>query len=118
MSSGLVRGPFSFKMQIGFGAAADNSAKLSVQRDCEKAAPREARSSKCSGPCFEAGRVFLPREAAWLVDYETVILGFPSAKYDDQVDSTVQFLKWAEERNAYATPMVMPIVITGPRPWD
>jgi len=48
--------------------------------------------------CLEKG------EAAWLVDYETVILGFPSAKYDDQVDSTVQFLKWAEERNAYATP--------------
>jgi predicted phage terminase large subunit-like protein len=68
--------------------------------------------------CFEAGRVLLPREAAWLVDYETELLGFPSAKYDDQVDSTVQFLEWAEERNAYATPMVMPIVITGPRPWD
>jgi phage terminase large subunit-like protein len=60
--------------------------------------------ANAQAPCFEAGRVFLPREAAWLVDYETVILGFPSAKYDDQVDSTVQFLKWAEERNAYATP--------------
>jgi phage terminase large subunit-like protein len=44
--------------------------------------------------------VFLPTAAPWLGEYEAEVLGFPSAKYDDQVDSTVQFLEWAEERNA------------------
>jgi predicted phage terminase large subunit-like protein len=41
---------------------------------------------------FEAGRVFLPREAPWLEEYVREITGFPSGKYDDQVDSTSQAL--------------------------
>jgi hypothetical protein len=57
----------------------------------------------------------LPRQAPWLAGYEIELLDFPSAKYDDQIDSTVQFLEWAEERVAYRTPMVMPIIIEGPR---
>jgi predicted phage terminase large subunit-like protein len=67
--------------------------------------------------CFEAGRVLLPSEALWLPDCETELLGFPSAKYDDQVDSTIQFLEWAEEKNAHRTPIVPPIIIEGPRHW-
>jgi predicted phage terminase large subunit-like protein len=47
--------------------------------------------------CFEAGRVVLPKSAPWIADYETELLGFPSAKFDDQVDSTTQFLEWAQE---------------------
>jgi phage terminase large subunit-like protein len=54
--------------------------------------------------------VLLPSEALWLPDYETELLGFPSAKYDDQVDSTIQFLEWAEEKNAHRTPIVPPII--------
>jgi phage terminase large subunit-like protein len=61
--------------------------------------------------------VLLPSEALWLPDYETELLGFPSAKYDDQVDSTIQFLEWAEEKNAHRTPIVPPIIIEGPRHW-
>jgi len=41
---------------------------------------------------FENGRVFLRREAPWLNDYVAELTGFPGAKYDDQVDSTTQFL--------------------------
>jgi hypothetical protein len=67
--------------------------------------------------CFEAGRVLLPCEAPWLVDYETELLGFPSAKYDDQVGSSVQFLEWAEERNLFTSPLVMPIVVPLARPF-
>ncbi len=26
------------------------------------------------------------------------LLGFPSAKFDDQVDNTAQFLEWVQER--------------------
>lgn len=49
-------------------------------------------------PLFEAGMVCLPRTADWLVDYEKELLGFPSTKYKDQVDSTSQYLNWALER--------------------
>jgi len=59
--------------------------------------------------CFEAGRVLLPKSAPWIADYETELLGFPSAKFDDQVDSTTQFLEWAQERAAYQVPFVAPI---------
>lgn len=32
------------------------------------------------------GRVFFPRHAAWLADFETELLTFPAGKHDDQVD--------------------------------
>jgi phage terminase large subunit-like protein len=41
---------------------------------------------------FHGGQVLLPREAHWLSDYVSELTGFPGAKYDDQVDSTTQFL--------------------------
>jgi len=44
---------------------------------------------------MEAGRVWLPESAVWLVDYETQICQFPYSKFDDMVDSTSQFLRWA-----------------------
>ncbi|MGE0095975.1 MAG: phage terminase large subunit [Alphaproteobacteria bacterium] len=43
---------------------------------------------------FEAGQVVLPREAEWLGDYLSEILGFPNGRHDDQVDSTSQALEW------------------------
>ena len=43
---------------------------------------------------FENGSVLLPREASWLRDYIIELTGFPNTKYDDQVDSTVQFLDY------------------------
>jgi len=49
-------------------------------------------------PLFEAGMVWLPPSASWLIDYEKELLGFPSSKYDDQVDSTSQYLNWSNER--------------------
>ena len=41
---------------------------------------------------FENGKVFVPTEAPWLRDYIAELTGFPGTKYDDQVDSTTQFL--------------------------
>lgn len=49
---------------------------------------------------FEAGMVYLPFTAPWLVDYEIEMTIFPLAPHDDQVDSTSQFLKWAHENQA------------------
>jgi predicted phage terminase large subunit-like protein len=43
---------------------------------------------------IENGFVFLPRSASWLPDYIRELTGFPGTKYDDQVDSTTQFLDY------------------------
>jgi predicted phage terminase large subunit-like protein len=43
---------------------------------------------------FENGRVFLPRTALWLADYIHELTSFPGTRYDDQVDSTTQFLDY------------------------
>ena len=45
---------------------------------------------------FEAGQVYLPEQAPWLGEYLHEILAFPASRYDDQIDSTSQFLTWAE----------------------
>jgi predicted phage terminase large subunit-like protein len=47
---------------------------------------------------FEAGRVRLPIEAPWLVDFEREVLAFPNAKHDDQVDALVLALSQLRER--------------------
>jgi phage terminase large subunit-like protein len=45
-------------------------------------------------PLIEAGKIWLPERAPWLVEYETQIARFPLADNDDLVDSTSQFLNW------------------------
>lgn len=44
---------------------------------------------------FEQGNVLFPKSAPWLDELEREILGFPSTRHDDQVDSVSQFLNWA-----------------------
>lgn len=44
---------------------------------------------------FEAGTVYLPEVAPWLLDFESELFGFPIATNDDQVDSATQFLDWS-----------------------
>lgn len=46
-------------------------------------------------PMMEAGRVYLPERAPWLLDYELELTLFPTKGVnDDQVDSTTQALEW------------------------
>ncbi len=47
---------------------------------------------------FEGGRVRLPAEAPWLLDFERELLGFPNAKHDDTVDAVVLALTQLRER--------------------
>jgi predicted phage terminase large subunit-like protein len=61
---------------------------------------------------FEAARVLLPQEASWLAEFEKELLGFPNGRYDDQVDSAVQFLQWAAQLAPYI-PIVTPYVVFG-----
>ena len=52
-------------------------------------------------PLMEAGRVFLPERAAWLLDYELELTLFPTkGVHDDQVDSTTQALDWMAKHAA------------------
>jgi predicted phage terminase large subunit-like protein len=44
---------------------------------------------------IEAGHVHLPKQADWLDTFLLELLAFPHGRYDDQVDSLSQFLKWA-----------------------
>ncbi len=46
---------------------------------------------------IEAGRVFIPDKAPWLINYETQMAQFPYGRHDDMVDSTSQFLQWAHK---------------------
>ena len=47
---------------------------------------------------IENGFVFLPEEAPWLADYVSELTAFPAGRWDDQVDSTAQFLAWAKKK--------------------
>ena len=64
---------------------------------------------------IEAGRVLLPEQAPWLAELERELLGFPTARHDDQVDSMMQFLGWVAEQARYEVPIVAPIIVSIPR---
>jgi len=49
---------------------------------------------------FENGSVLLPRSAPWLADYLHELTSFPGTRYDDQVDSTTQFLDYIRTDDA------------------
>ena len=53
---------------------------------------------------FEAGQVYLPKEAPWLGTFLHEILAFPNTRYDDQVDSVSQFL--CREETSYELPSI------------
>jgi predicted phage terminase large subunit-like protein len=47
---------------------------------------------------LETGSYLLPKQAPWLGDLKRELLAFPNGKYDDQVDSLIQFLDWIGSR--------------------
>ncbi len=54
---------------------------------------KEERFNGCLGE-VEAGHFLLPSEAPWLADFKAELKAFPQGKYDDQVDSFSQFVKY------------------------
>jgi predicted phage terminase large subunit-like protein len=48
---------------------------------------------------FANGRVFLPSSAPWLADYIHELTSFPGTLYNDQVDSTTQFLDYISKND-------------------
>ena len=67
----------------------------------DKAMRMHAQSAR-----FEAGAVYLPKEAPWLGDLLSELLAFPAGRHDDQVDSISQALEWAEGRRRQPVPRI------------
>lgn len=52
-------------------------------------------------PCFAEGRVHIldkPGKNAWVAPLVNELLSFPNGRFDDQVDSLVQAIRWADPR--------------------
>lgn len=48
---------------------------------------------------LEAKKVFIPKEAPWLIDFERELLSFPASKHDDMVDALTLALSQLTGRN-------------------
>jgi predicted phage terminase large subunit-like protein len=66
---------------------------IGIKPDGSKTDRMAAQTAK-----IEAGHVHLPRTAEWMDIFMLEMLGFPTARHDDQVDSVSQFLKWISSR--------------------
>lgn len=52
-------------------------------------------------PLIEAGKVYLPEYAPWLLDYIEELSAFPNGEHDDQVDSTTMALRQIANPSPY-----------------
>lgn len=76
---------------------------------------KETRMCRHQGR-FEALRIRLPKEAAWLADFESELLAFPNGRYDDQVDALLQLLDWYAQNEAHINAtFCVPFVFGRPR---
>lgn len=92
-----------------------DAAVIGIRPKLDKAARVQQASA-----VFEAGRVVLPKSPPWLVEYRRELLAFPGGRHDDQVDSTSQFLIWAEQRTP-KLPRINPVFLPreeGEMRWD
>jgi predicted phage terminase large subunit-like protein len=58
---------------------------------------KEERVSACLY-LFQEKRVFFPKTAEWLIDYESELSNFPNVKNDDRCDATSQALNYLKNR--------------------
>lgn len=67
--------------------------------------PREDKRDRFEAQTarIETGCYHLPRDAAWLDELRRELLAFPNGRYDDQVDSLVQFVAWSRRRGGPGT---------------
>lgn len=62
--------------------------------------PTSDKASRAEGisAMIEAGQLHLPREAPWLVDFKSELLGFPHTRFRDQVDALSQLMARVRSR--------------------
>jgi predicted phage terminase large subunit-like protein len=70
---------------------------------CFSSTPRSDKTVRAAWtlPTFAAGRVFIvskPGQNDWVEPYINELVSFPNGRFDDQVDSLVHALIWAEPR--------------------
>lgn len=77
--------------------------------------PTQDKMSRVAGASgqIESGQLLLPQDASWLAEFKSELLGFPSARFDDQVDALTQLISWVLQRTWYdSSPGIgMPIFI-------
>jgi predicted phage terminase large subunit-like protein len=72
--------------------------RMSVPAIARKARDPKAVRLSSASHYVEAGLMWLPKDAPWLAKLVAELLGFPAARYDDQVDSLSQYFNWIRER--------------------
>ena len=67
-----------------------------------KQKPEGDKKTRLSGVSYmiEAGQLLLPKKAPWLAEFQSELLAFPNARFDDQVDALSQLLNWVRRRQA------------------
>lgn len=55
-------------------------------------------------PYFEAGNIMLPKDAPWVQDFVEQLVGFPSGKFKDMVDATVQGIQYLMDKPSMTGP--------------
>jgi len=65
-------------------------------------ADKESRAHAVT-PLLEAGRVYLPDVAPWLIDFIEELSSFPAAPHDDMVDACTQALNYLREKGRCET---------------
>jgi predicted phage terminase large subunit-like protein len=65
---------------------------IAIEPEADKITRASAQSI-----AIESGQVFIPGRARWLEDLRTELVQFPHGRFDDQVDSKSQYLKWARQ---------------------
>jgi predicted phage terminase large subunit-like protein len=83
---------------------------IGVKPEGSKVDRMAAQSAK-----IEAGHVHLPRSAAWLGEFLSELLSFPNGRYDDQVDSVSQFLRWLQNDGYNQISFHLTFVVSRPR---
>lgn len=63
---------------------------------CQPEGDKAARVMSISA-MIEAGHLLLPKDAPWLAEFTSELLGFPNAKSDDQVDALSQLMIWRQK---------------------
>lgn len=66
--------------------------------------PRQEKSLRVEAQTarMETGRYLLPAKGHWLEEFRRELTAFPNGRYDDQVDSMVQFIEWSGSMRLHA----------------
>ena len=82
--------------EAGSGIQLIQDLKSTTRLSVKGVIPKDDKATRILGVShmIEAGRIAVPASAPWLADFQREVTLFPSGRYDDQVDSLSQFLKW------------------------